>query len=144
MASRKTYTLGKSIQMIVNGPGGQIDLGNVIDVTSKPKYKEATSAVLDGPSYRKSEPDGHDVTITVDRTSRNIDDLVAAVEAGYWGAGGDIYLGTSTRYVTESDGTQSVYLYQDCDFQFDMGAFKAQSSVPLKISFYARYITRVS
>ncbi len=143
MASTSKFSLGKDIQAVVNGPFGLIDLGNVISFESKPKYKATTSAVLDGPGIRISEPDGHDVTITVDRTNRAIDDLVAAVEANYWAAGGTITLGTAYRYVTERDGTQTAHEFIDCDFQFDLGSWKSESTVPLKISFYARFMRTV-
>jgi hypothetical protein len=144
MASTSKFTLGKDVQAVVVGPYGTVDLGNVTEFSSKPKYKEATSNVLDGPTYRLSEPDGHDCVISIDRTKRNIDDMVAQIEAAYWLAGGGITLGTAYRYVTEKDGTQSCFMFTDCDFQFDLGQFKAESAVPIKISFYARFMTKVS
>ncbi|MCB8881706.1 hypothetical protein ACELLULO517_15770 [Acidisoma cellulosilytica] len=144
MASSTKFSIGKDISAVVVGPYGTIDLGNVIDFQSKPKYKATTSAVLDGPEIRISEPNGHDCTITIDRTKRNIDDLVAQIEAAYWAGGGFITLGSAYKYVTERDGTQSAWSFTDCDFQFDLGQWKSEQTVALKIEFFARYMQVIS
>jgi hypothetical protein len=144
MASKTRFNLGKNVSVVITGPFGEIDLGNVIDFTNKPKYKEATSDVLDGPEIRWSEPNGHDCVLTLDRTGRNIDDLVAAIEAAYWTANGGITLGTASRFVSELDGSTSNHMFTGCDFQFDLGQFKSMSTIPIKISFYARYMLTLS
>ncbi|MBB3175395.1 hypothetical protein FHR90_003250 [Endobacter medicaginis] len=135
-----TWSLGKDVSLVIVGPDGStLDLPNVTAFTSKPSYKEVKSQVLNGPPIQRNVPDGWTGEVSFDRTSVAIDALIAVQEGSFWLAGGDVGVGTIYQYVTESNGSTSAFEYTECAMSFDTGSWKSDTTVEMKLKFYARY-----
>jgi hypothetical protein len=109
------FTVGRDVVVTIAGPGGTpivIDAADVTHFTKRPLKKDDWSRPLNSPPIPLYMPDGWRGTVDVDRQDPTLDTFQANLEATYW-AGQNILAGTMLESVTEPNGTNSQYRYDD-------------------------------
>lgn len=139
-----TFNLGKDCQVVVIAPtGARVDFSIVEGFEAKQNVHKVRVRPLNGPPQGADLPDGWDGTFTIERGSSAADDLFAQMEAGYW-AGGVIGTGQIYQYITETNGGQTLYSFNNVTLALaDAGAFKADSSVKQTVQFFASTRTKL-
>ena len=139
-----TFNIGKDAQLVVISPlGTRIDLSIVTGFNSKQDVHQVKVMPLNGPRQAVDLPDGWSGTFTLDRANSAVDDLISAIELGYW-AGGVVGLGQIYHYVQEVNGSTSTYLYDAVTMHLsDAGHWKADDTVKQTITWVASTRKRV-
>ena len=138
-----TFSLGKDIQAIIITPeGGRLNIKNITKFTQNWNTKKVTSAPLNGPPQQADLPAGWNCEVDFDRADNTVDAYFALREAAFW-AGQAYANGTSYIYITEIDGSQSRYQFNNCSFSFNAGSWTAEDKVSQKIMFFASTRTAI-
>lgn len=143
MAS-KLFNVGRDCRVVLVYNGSRIDLPTVTGFQSQQQTTQLTSKPLNDEPVFYDVPNGWRGTFTVQRDGSALDDLMIAVEAGFWSAG-TMLLGTIYQYVTEVDGTQSTYEYVGASLrQPEAGNFQSENIVSQRLEFTARRRNKIS
>lgn len=133
-----TFSLGKDVSVIVIAPNGQrLDLSIVVEFTARQTIQNVKVMPLNGPPQNAHLPSGWEGTITIDRANALADRAFAEVERQFW-AGGNFGTGTIYQYVTERDGSQSGFQFNNASMNLsESGDWRSESSVRQTITFAA-------
>ncbi len=132
----QTFTVGRDFSAILIGPNGnKFDLSTGTTIEWTPEYKTVRSDPISVPPMERFLPAGHRLVYTVDRNGPANDRAFAAIENGWWATGtadgGTNNSGTAYLYVTEADGSQTVYAFQGVAIKLAAGGSIMQDS-PIK------------
>ncbi len=109
--------------------GRALSLGITTDFDAKPKVHEVDSKGLDGINRYAAIPQGWNLSFSVDRANRDVDDWWAAYEASYY-SGDVIQNVTVTQRIRETDGTISIWRYTGVSLHYDdAGRWKSSEYV---------------
>jgi hypothetical protein len=139
-----TFTTGRDVQAVAIAPNGtRLDLSGLTDFSWTPEYKMARSDPLNAPPIERQLPSGHRVQFSVDRNGPGNDALVTQIEAGWWGSGssdpGTSANGSTTFYITETSGAQTVFQFTGCSFKMTKGGdFRTDSPVKQSFEMFAQ------
>lgn len=141
MANPTLFSVGRDIQAVIQHPlapnGGRLDLQHVTGFRAQPKHTQVSVKRLDGNRLTDALPDGWDGSFDIDRGNQNADAFCTALEENYF-AGGPRVRGTITTYITETDGSVTTHLYQDCAMWLtNAGEWKDDAVVKMNLSFSA-------
>ena len=135
-AAVNDFNIGKNCTVVINhplAPSGRLDLSIVTDFMAKSNTKDITVDGLDGINRTRFLPQHWDISIGIDRASAALDDFVAALDNAYF-TSGSVPAGTVYQYVTEMDGSQSTYQFDDVVFKADgSGDWKGDGAVKQKL-----------
>lgn len=131
------FNTGRDIQLKLVGPNGHVDIDNVMGFDSKPDYADIKIDRLDGKQLHAAPEKGWTGSFDLYRANANLDRFFAdAAEA--WYNGGSYELSTIFAYITEADGSQTVYKFTDCAMKLDdAGQWKGDKEVTMKVAFVA-------
>lgn len=131
------YTVGRDVTVTVITPTGPLDLTGITSFASKANTGKSNVNRMDGINDYLRYPNGWSGTFDIDRTSSEVDDYFAELEAAYY-AGNNELPATITETTTEVDGSISQYRYVGAMLTYDDAGTKAgNSTVKLKIGFDA-------
>jgi len=137
------FSVGRDTQLVVIGPTGRIDLTHVTLFESRQLTQSIRVDRLDGTRMGTELPKGWEGSFEIERGSSTVDDFIAATEQQYF-AGGSINSGTMYQYITETDGSTSMYQYDNVTFKLiNAGSWKGDSSVKQKLEYFAARRRRV-
>jgi hypothetical protein len=133
-----TFSLGKDVSVVVIAPNGQrLDLSIVTEFTARQTIQNVKIMPLNGPPQAYHLPSGWEGTITIDRANGIADRAFAEIERQFW-AGGSFGTGTIYQFVTERDGSQAGFQYNNATMHLaETGDWKAESQVRQTVSFFA-------
>lgn len=139
-----TFSLGKDCQLVLIAPtGAQVSLSIVTGFDAKQGVHSIRVRPLNGPPQGFDMPDGWTGSFHVERGNSALDDLFSQIEQSFWN-GGSIGTGQIYQYVTEVNGSQSVYLFGGVTITLsDAGNWQADSSVKQTVTFFAATRKRV-
>lgn len=121
MPAINDFNIGRNVNVVVQHPlatGGRLDLTIVTSFQATANTKDLTVDGLDGINRSRMLPQHWDIVISIDRASSALDDFAAALDNAYYTAG-SVPAGTVYQYVTEMDGSQSTYQYDDVVFRIN-------------------------
>ena len=128
------WVIGKYYRAQIVTALGVLIVPNVTGIHQKQERKKVVSDPLNAPPQHASFPQGWTVGIDFDRTDNTVDAYFAAEEANFWN-GGQVLNGTLYVYITEVNGSQSRYMFNNCAFSYDdAGTAKGVDKVSCKIS----------
>lgn len=139
-----TFSIGLDCQLVVIAPTGQeLQLSIVTGFDAKQDVKSVRVQPLNGPPQGANLPGGWNGTFHLARGSSAVDDLFSQMEQGYW-AGGIVGTGEIYQYVTETNGSQSTYLFSGVTMHLsEAGSWKQDAEVAETIEFFASTRKRV-
>lgn len=132
-------SISKDIAVHITTTLGELSLPPLTGFDDEPIFETVKSKVLDGPTRQADLPDGWKGSIKFDRVDNTVDSFFGRAETAFWVSGGYAFTGTMMVFITERDGSQSVYEYVECSLTFKAGSWKSGSPVGQEIMFYARY-----
>jgi len=131
------FSIGLDCQVVVVGPFGRVDLSHVTGFETRQQTMSVRVSRMDGTNLGAELPKGWEGSFEIERGSSAADDLIAAIEQGYY-AGGSLGTGTLYQYIAETNGSVSTYQYDSVTFKLaHAGAWKGDSSVKQKLEFFA-------
>ncbi len=130
-------SVGRDLSLVVVGPFGRVDLPNLTGFGAKQETTQIKSDRLDGVQLQAEISKGWSGTIENDRANSAVDDAFAQMETS-WFEGGQVATGTIYQYITEADGSQTVYQFDNVAMKLDnAGEWKGDSTVKQTISWTA-------
>ncbi len=136
-------SLGRDISLVITGPNGRIDLPNVTSFSAKQETVNIKSSRLDGVKLNAEIPDGWTGSIENDRGNAEVDAAFAQMETD-WFEGGRTATGTIYQYITEPDGSQTAWQFDNVSMKLDnAGEWKNDATVKQTITFTANRRRRV-
>lgn len=143
MASN-TFNVGKDVTVIYMGAFGRVEFSHVVSWESKPVIKTVKVDPLNSPPIARDLPGGWDFTFSIERNGPAADSLQALKETAYWN-GITIPAETMYAYISEPDGSQSVWQYNNCTSHLaDAGTWKQESAVQQKVNGFSSQRVQVS
>lgn len=131
------FNTGRDITVVITGPNGTVTLSYVTSFDRKQNVTKLKSSCIDGITRHENIPDDWTGSIGLDRAGREVDDLIYALEAGYF-AGQKTAKGTITETIQEVDQSISQWRYAPCVFDLsDAGKWAKDSKVEPKLEFSA-------
>ena len=131
------FNVGRDCQVVVihpKAPGGKVDLPNLTMFDCKQITANIKVDRLDGTQMNAELPKGWTISIENERGNSGMDEFFAAVESA-WYLFGQYSVGTIYQYITEANGSQSTYQFDNVAMKFDdPGSWKGDASVKQKIS----------
>lgn len=112
------FNTGRDLTVILIGEFGRLDMPNIVAFTARQETAAVRSDRLDGVQLTAELPKGWSGTVDLDRASRGLDDFFAATEAA-WIDGGQYSVATMFVYITEADGSTSLWTYDNVALRFD-------------------------
>lgn len=138
-----TFNTGRDITIVLVGPYGRVDIPNIVSFDAKQETAAVKVDRLDGIQMPAELPKGWTGSIEFDRGDSAVDDFIAQIEAGWLGSGA-YGLGTLYEYISESDGSQSTYQFDNVALKLaDAGSWKPDAAVRVKLEFMANRRQRV-
>lgn len=139
-----SFTVGRDGQAVFIASNGiRMDLSGVTDFDWRPEYKTARSDVLQGPPIERFLPAGHRLTFSVDRNGPFNDNLMLAIEAGWWAIGsadpGTSGNGVAFFFINEVDGSQTTWSFSGLTIKVTQGGdFKTDQPIKQTFEAYAQ------
>lgn len=131
------FNVGRDCQVVIThalAPNGRVDLTNLMTFDCKQVTANIKIDRLDGVQLNAELPKGWTITIENERGDAVVDDFFAAVEAA-WYSGGNYVMATIYQYITETNGAQTTYQFDNVALKFDNpGSWKGDASVKQSIS----------
>lgn len=141
------FTVGRDVTVTLAGPGGTtivIPASEVTHFEKRPLRREDWSRPLNSPPIPLYQPDGWRGQVGIDRQDASLDTFQANLEAQFW-AGQNILSGWILETVTETNGTQTQYRYDDVMYWVeDPGMATADRRVQQRLDFCAGTRKRVA
>ena len=138
-----TASVGRDCQIVLIGPFGRVDLPNVMSFDCKQTVAEIKVDKLDGNQIHARLPKGWTGSFENERGNSGLDDLFTQTEASWFNAG-LVVASTLYQYVTETDGSQSTYQFDNVAMTLsEAGSWKGDSTVKQKVDFEANRRRRV-
>lgn len=138
------FNVGKDCQVIIVMAGyGPLTLDHVIEFQAEQLSHEVTLPRLNDVPLFRYLPNGWRGRFTIDRGSSNAEDVISAIEAGYW-AGARLPTGQVFQYISEVLGSTSTYMFDNCTIRLSEGGqWRAQSATRQTLEFSASTKRRV-
>lgn len=127
------FNTGRDIQIVVLHPmapnGTRLDLQIITGFDDKENRKKIQIPGVNGLTSTGFVPESYDLTIDTERASQELDTFMSNLDAAYR-AGINVPYGQVYRYVTEVDGSQSIFLYDRVAFtRSDSGKWAQDAAV---------------
>jgi len=127
-----SFNLGRDCIFTIVSPQGVLSFP-VTKGSAKQMTKQVESRPLNGPPIFAEIPDGWELDFSFDRTGRQLDDLFAQLEDGYW-TGGNLGSFSILQTVQNPDGTIAQYQFKALACKFDdAGSFEGDKKVEQKV-----------
>ena len=97
------FSIGLDCQLVVIGPSGQVNLTHVTGFESRQNTQSIRVSRMDGINLGAELPKGWEGSFEIERGSSAVDDMIAAIELGYY-SGGNLGGGTLYQFISETDG----------------------------------------
>jgi hypothetical protein len=110
--------VGKDVTWDVVTSAGLMTIDITTSFHAKPAYTEVSSKAVDGKTRKAYIPNGHDITIKLDRAGPDVEDFFTQAEADYFD-GLPLQSGSITETVQEPDGSVSQYRYEEVILKLD-------------------------
>lgn len=131
------FNVGRDVTIVLITSFGRIDIPNVTGFSCKQETQPVKSDRLDGVMLNAALPKGWSGTFECDRGSRALDDLTANIEQT-WFNGGGYQVATLYQYISEPDGSQSVWAFDNVALTLeDAGDWRPDQIVKQRLSFVA-------
>ena len=141
------FSTGRQCRIVILHPlarEGRLDLSIVTEFDAKPKFKDIKVDGLDGVNRAKFQPEGWDVTISLDRANAVADDFCGSLEAASYDSG-NVVSAVLYQYITETDGSLTTYQFEGLALKMeDAGSWKADSAVKQKMMGHATRRRRIA
>jgi len=129
-----TFNFGTdtSITIVDQTTGLPIDVGGrVMDWDPSPidTLVESKGIADGGKVIRRVAYDGWKATLKFDRAVGNMDRLQSALEAGYYGGGGQRYFSVTEKTRNSEDGSVDVRLFKNCTMQVSSGGPRQKAAL---------------
>lgn len=129
-----SYSVGRDLSFVLNGPNGRIVLNGVTDYNTKPTFTHLSHKGLDGERTNAHVPDGWEITMRLDRQDPIVDTFFAQLEAAYF-AGQNLQNGSISETIQEADGSVSIFQYTKVSLRYDdAGSWKGDSLIPISLT----------
>jgi len=109
------YSLGRDVAVDIITPMGKLRIPKVTKFTSKTKLTSTDITALSGSTDTLQTPKGWEGQFDAERMDSTLDDFWAQWEDNYFN-GIDTSGGTITETIEESNGSVSVYRYENVSF----------------------------
>ncbi len=130
-------TVGRSIQINLHTPTGELVINTIISFNAKPDAVDKKIVAMNGNVIPLVFPSGFSGTMEIERTDNTLEQYWDQFEDGYY-LGLNLLPSTITETITESDGSQTQYLYTNVMFKVDnLGAYSGNDTVKQSLSFMA-------
>lgn len=130
-------TVGRSIQINLHTPNGELVIDTVISFNAKPDAIDKKIVGINGNVIPVIFPSGFSGALEIERTNNVLEQYWDQFEDGYY-LGLNLLPSTITETITESDGSQTQYLYTNVMFKVDnLGAYSGNDTVKQSLSFMA-------
>lgn len=110
---------------------------------SEPQYDEVNSKALDGLPRQDVIPNGHRLTMELDRSDPLVDNFFTTREAAYFN-GQEVPLCTVTETIKERGGAVSVFRYTGVALRQDASAWRGNTPTTQRITGMARRKIKVA
>ena len=125
------FSVGRDQQVVILHPlapnGFQLNLQIVTGFDDKENRKKIQVAGLDGITRTGYIPESYDITVDTERGNQEMDTFMSNLDVAYR-AGINVPTGQVYRYVSEVDGSQSIFLYDRVAFSRNDGGKWAQDA----------------
>jgi hypothetical protein len=137
------FTVGRDINVVINGQGEGITLEGITDFNARPLTTTIKTKPLHGKPQHAYIPDGWEISIKIDRRDASVDDFWNSLENEYYN-GDNLPAGTIIVTISNSDGSISKYRYEDTVLKVDNpGDFSGDKIVQQSLSGMASSRTKV-
>lgn len=138
------YTIGRDVALDVMTSSGVLRFDKITKFTRKPKVGTQEIVPLNGQTDELQWPKGWNGTITIERTNSTADDWQAQWEDDYFN-GVNRDPSTITETITESNGSVSVYRYENVQLHLtDAGDASGEKTVAQEFTWTARRRKKVA
>ncbi|GAN55577.1 hypothetical protein [Tanticharoenia sakaeratensis] len=137
------YSIGRDCRITVLWNGTRVDLRDVTSFQAVQQTLAQRANPLNGVPVEFNTPNGWRGSFVIARANSNLDDLVAAIEAGFWN-GGTIGSGTIYQYVTEPDGSTTTWEYSNISITLNTDRWQAEGMIHQTVNFFASLRTKIS
>lgn len=144
-----TFSVGRDAQVVLIAPNGtRVDLTGITDYRWTPQYKDVNSSPMNGPTIRRSLPDGHNLVFSIDRNGSANEALFSQIEAGWWSTGsadnGTSATGSAFIYISEPDGSTTTHQFTGVSLKLQAGGdFRSEQAVKQTIDGHAQRWSKV-
>ena len=141
--AQNPYTIGRNCNLVLLWSGSRVDLNGVTGFESQQEVSTQRSDPLNSVPIEFVTPKGWRGRFMADRADPTLDNLIAAIEAGFWNAG-IIGSGTIYQYISEVSGSTSTFEYTGVSLTLTAaGTYAAESIVKQTLSFFASQRNRL-
>lgn len=131
------YSLGRDVAVDINTPTGRLRIPKVTKFNSKPQLTTNKITALNGITDTLQSPAGWEGSFDAERMDGTLDDFWAQWEENYFN-GVDQQNGSITETIQESNGTVSVYRYENVSFHLtDPGNKEGDKTIKQTLAFTA-------
>lgn len=138
------FNVGRDCQVVLLWNGTKIEMPIVTGFQSQQQTHQINSNPLNSTPIFTDIENGWRGQFDVDRSSADLDSLIAAKEAAFWSAG-TIGQGTIYQYITEKDGSTTTWEYTGCSIRLsDAGRWQSENKTSQRLEFNASTRTKIS
>lgn len=138
------FNTGRDVSLdIIDPVDGPIRFNIKTGWTSEPQFDDMNSKGLDGVPRNDNVPNGHRLTMDIDRADPRLDDFFARREAAYFN-GATVPLVTITETVKEISGAVSVYRYTGVALKQGPNTWRGNSPTTSRLEGMARRKIKVA
>lgn len=132
--------IGRDNRVVIQhplAPNGRLDIDHITGFHPRQVTAQVMAERLDGKVLSATLPRMWTGEITVTRGSRALDEFVSVLETAHHN-GINVPSGQVFSYITETDGSVTTYLYEECSFALpEAGRWQNDQSVTQTLSFTA-------
>ena len=141
--AQNPYTIGRNCSLVLLWSGSRVALKDVTGFESNQEVSTQRSDPLNNYPIEFNTPKGWRGRFMVDRGDSTLDNLIAAIESGFWNAG-IIGSGAIYQYIAEADGSTSTFEYVGASLTLSQaGNYQAENIVKQTINFFASLRNRL-
>jgi len=137
------YSIGRDCRITLLWNGNRIDLRDVTGFQAQQQTRVQRADPLNGVPIEFNTPCGWRGAFSIARANANLDNLVAAIEAGFWN-GGTVGSGTIYQYISEPDGSTTTWEYSNISMTLKTDKWQAEGMVHQDVTFFASVRTKIS
>lgn len=131
------FNIGRDCQVVLVGPYGQVDLGNLTSFDAKQVTATIKVDRLDGVQLNAELPKGWTGSFDMERANSAVDLMFEQMESD-WMTSGIYQVGTLYQYIAETGGGTTTFQFDNVSMKLtEGGMWKGDSSVKQTMSFSA-------
>lgn len=134
--SNGVFSTGRDMTLVLAGPQGNIQLDNIKEFTEVQTVDEIQVKRMDGVVLLAALPQTWGGTIQLERAGPSLDETIGALESN-WFTSGVASVFQLYRYTIEPDNSTTTIAYDNVTLKADMGTWRSDASVPMKLEWKA-------